>query len=193
MRYPSGHKEATRRKILEAALKVFRNQGFGGGGVDTVMNEAGLTAGGFYAHFRNKEDLLIQMLSCSPDLMRDGLNLHLGELEGPDWVEGFIDLYLSPQQVMAEQNCCPLPSVISEIERQSQDCRNSFAELFGQWAEMLASRLTNLPKKERRTRAESLNTILIGTVTMARALIGTPQFDGVLKNGRDSAKRLIRG
>lgn len=192
MRYPPGHKEQTRQRILEAALKVFRNHGFGGGGVDAVMSEAGLTAGGFYAHFKNKEDLLMQMLSCSPELMREGLKEHLGDMEGPEWVEGFIDLYLSERQITAPENCCPLPSVLSEIERQSQDCRDSFAELFDSWTNMISAHLTNLPKSERNSRAEALNTLLIGSATMARALIGTPQLQKVLTSGRDAAKRLVR-
>ena len=54
MRYASGHKEQTRAKIVKAAGKVFRRDGFHAAGVDKVMEEAGLTAGGFYAHFASK-------------------------------------------------------------------------------------------------------------------------------------------
>ena len=55
MRYPAGHKEQTRAKILRAAAKVFRREGYHAVSVDKVMEEAGLTAGGFYAHFGSKE------------------------------------------------------------------------------------------------------------------------------------------
>ena len=55
MRYAAGHREQTRAKILRAAGKVFRRQGYHAAGVDKVMEEAGLTAGGFYAHFGSKE------------------------------------------------------------------------------------------------------------------------------------------
>ncbi|MEM7015430.1 MAG: hypothetical protein AAF585_28560, partial [Verrucomicrobiota bacterium] len=77
-------------------------------------------------------------------------------------------------------------------ERQSQDCRDSFAELFDMWANMIAAHLTNLPESERKSRAEALNTLMIGTATMARALIGTPQLHKVLASGREAAKRLVR-
>ena len=62
MRYTAGHREQTRAKILRAAGKVFRRQGYHAAGVDKVMEEAGLTAGGFYAHFDSKEALLAELL-----------------------------------------------------------------------------------------------------------------------------------
>ena len=71
MRYPPGHKDETRRKILEAAATVFRRQGYHAGGVDQVMREAGLTAGGFYAHFPSKEALFAETLPhAAPDVGR---------------------------------------------------------------------------------------------------------------------------
>jgi len=57
MRYPSNHKHATRLRILEVAARLFAS-GSGRDGVDEVMRRAGLTHGGFYAHFRDKAELL---------------------------------------------------------------------------------------------------------------------------------------
>ena len=62
MRYAPGQKEKTRARILEAAGKVFRRRGYHAAGVDEVMEEAGLTAGGFYAHFASKQALLAEAL-----------------------------------------------------------------------------------------------------------------------------------
>lgn len=62
MRYAAGHKARTRAKIVKAAGKVFRREGYHRAGVDKVMEEAGLTAGGFYAHFESKEALLAATL-----------------------------------------------------------------------------------------------------------------------------------
>src|SRR4051812_50176678 len=58
MRYPPAHKHATRRRILEAASQAFRERGVAETGVDEVMRRAGLTHGGFYAHFRDKTELI---------------------------------------------------------------------------------------------------------------------------------------
>ena len=62
MRYTPDHKEKTRARILESAATVFRRQGYHATGVDKVMEEAGLTAGGFYAHFPSKDALLAEAL-----------------------------------------------------------------------------------------------------------------------------------
>ncbi len=63
MRYSQDHKPATRRRILEAAGRRFKQDGIDGSGVATVMSDAGLTNGAFYAHFKSKEDLVANVLA----------------------------------------------------------------------------------------------------------------------------------
>ncbi|HNH84664.1 MAG TPA: helix-turn-helix domain-containing protein, partial [Acidobacteriota bacterium] len=65
MRYPANRKEESRQKILQAAARLFREHGYNGVGVDAVMAEAGLTPGGFYAHFPSKEALFAEALASS--------------------------------------------------------------------------------------------------------------------------------
>ena len=60
MRYPANHKHTTRRRIVEAASQAFRERGVTETGVDEVMRRAGLTHGGFYAHFRDKTELIAE-------------------------------------------------------------------------------------------------------------------------------------
>ena len=96
MRYAAGHREQTRAKILRAAGKVFRRQGYHAAGVDKVMEEAGLTAGGFYAHFGSKEALLAETLApASASALRDEPIEHL---TGRAWAEAFVERYLGPAQ-----------------------------------------------------------------------------------------------
>ena len=71
MRFPKDHKAKTREKILDAAATVFRRDGFAGAGVDAVMREAGLTAGGFYAHFPSKD--AVAVASAKPIVMAPSL------------------------------------------------------------------------------------------------------------------------
>ena len=63
MRYEKGHKDATRRRILEVASRQFRENGVAAAGLAGIMAEAGLTNGAFYAHFKSKEDLLRAVLA----------------------------------------------------------------------------------------------------------------------------------
>src|SRR5207244_11765596 len=63
MRYGKDQKQATRRRILEAAGRRFKQDGIDGAGVAAVMSDAGLTNGAFYAHFASKEDLVANVLA----------------------------------------------------------------------------------------------------------------------------------
>ena len=63
MRYSKGHKQATRQRILEAAGRRFKQDGIDGAGVATLMSDAGLTNGAFYAHFESKDDLVANVLA----------------------------------------------------------------------------------------------------------------------------------
>src|SRR5476651_2643891 len=67
MRYPPSHKLATRRRILEAAGHAFRERGVAETGVDEVMRRAGLTHGGFYAHFHDKTELVAEACAAAFD------------------------------------------------------------------------------------------------------------------------------
>src|SRR2546423_10883317 len=65
MRYPATHKPTTRRRIVEAASEAFRERGVAETGVDEVMRRAGLTHGGFYAHFSDKTELIAEACAAA--------------------------------------------------------------------------------------------------------------------------------
>src|SRR3954465_3034223 len=108
MRYAPDQKEKTRAKILEAGGKVFRRQGYHASGVDKVMEEAGLTAGGFYAHFDSKQALLAEAVTCAAAEATGKIESGLEELSGKEWLEAFLARYLSPQHVRVPGDGCPL-------------------------------------------------------------------------------------
>ncbi len=124
MRYPAGHREQTRAKILRAASKVFRRQGYHAAGVDTVMEEAGLTAGGFYGHFASKEALLAETLApAAASALRDERIEHL---TGRAWAEAFVERYLNPAHLVETDDGCPLPALVSEVARAGEPVKASF-------------------------------------------------------------------
>src|SRR5262249_43925239 len=95
MRYAPDHKQRTHEKILSAAWRLFRERGILGAGVDGVMRQAGLTAGGFYAHFRSKDDLLAQTLRRMLVEQRTRLIAGLEDRQGFDWLREVVRRYLS--------------------------------------------------------------------------------------------------
>ena len=109
MRYAAGHKEQTRAKILRAAGRVFRRQGYHAAGVDKVMEEAGLTAGGFYAHFGSKEALLAETLGPAAAEAGAARDKDLEGVAGDAWVEAFVERYLSPGHRHKTEDGLPAP------------------------------------------------------------------------------------
>jgi TetR/AcrR family transcriptional regulator, transcriptional repressor for nem operon len=126
MRYPAGHKEQTRAKILRAAGKVFRRHGYHGSGVDRIMQKAGLTAGGFYAHFRSKEALLAEVMRPAKAEAGVPLDRDLEGVAGRARLETFVASYLSQSHLRRVEGGCPLPALVSEVARTSRPVKASF-------------------------------------------------------------------
>src|SRR5690348_12765733 len=113
-RYDKEHKAATRQRILQTAGHRFKQDGIDGSGVATLMADAGLTNGAFYAHFTSKEDLVANVLA-------DQLHAQAEELRalppGRAGLEGFLREYLSPQHRDNLSDGCPSAALLDEIGR----------------------------------------------------------------------------
>src|SRR3954447_6174548 len=94
MRYSKDHKQSTRQRIVEAAGRRFKEDGIDGAGVATVMADAGLTNGAFYAHFASKEELVANVLADQLRAQRESFDT---ESAGRAGLEAFIRAYLSPE------------------------------------------------------------------------------------------------
>src|SRR5271166_4690014 len=129
MRYAAGHREQTRARILRAAGKVFRRQGYHAAGVDKVMEEAGLTAGGFYAHFDSKEALLAEALTCAAAGISHRRDIGLAGLPGDEWLDAFLGRYLSMAHRREIEDGCPLTALVSEVARAAKPVQQSFATI----------------------------------------------------------------
>ena len=92
MRYGKEHKQATRRRIIETAGRRFKRDGIDGSGIATLMADAGLTNGAFYAHFASKEDLVATAVADQLRNQRASLSAQAPDLAG---VEQYVRAYLS--------------------------------------------------------------------------------------------------
>src|SRR5213080_5283121 len=104
MRYPKDQKQATRRRILEAAGRRFKQDGIDGAGVAAAMSGAGLTNGAFYAHFTSKEDLVANVLADQLRAQRQSFDAEPSDQAG---LEAFIRSYLSPRHRDQCADGCP--------------------------------------------------------------------------------------
>src|SRR5436190_6750461 len=125
MRYSQDHKQATRRRILEAAGRRFKQDGIDGAGVATVMADAGLTNGAFYAHFESKEDLVANVLAEQLRAQRQSFDDQPSDREG---LEAFVSAYLSAEHRDQFADGCPSAALLDEIARRPADTREVFTD-----------------------------------------------------------------
>lgn len=166
-------KEETRQRMLEAASKSFRSHGFVGIGVDGIARAAGVTSGAFYAHFGSKERAfgaaievgLNEVIEALPKFQRDF---------GVRWVQAFSDYYLS-QAHREDLACgCAMTTLSPEVVRANPQTHVVYEAKMEKIVDLVADGLAGGSKSERRTRAWSMLGVLIGGLTMARA-VRSPQ------------------
>jgi TetR/AcrR family transcriptional repressor of nem operon len=196
MRYSAGHKEKTRARILDAAAAAFRRDGYHATGVDKVMEDAGLTVGGFYAHFASKDALLAAVLEyCAASGVG---RLATGEAEsgGQDGAETIVAGYLTSAHRADPERGCPLPSLAAEVSRAGSEPRMAFERLV---SGLIARFAKALPPEQADEEAIALAALCIGGMTLARA-VQNPEFsDKILTacrafaHGRLSSSQERRG
>jgi TetR/AcrR family transcriptional repressor of nem operon len=182
MRYPPERKEQTRQSILAAAGRVFRRVGYAAAGVDAIMAEAGLTPGGFYAHFASKEALFAELV---PHALRQtvlGGGVPSPEDSDPEWLLGLVARYLSLGHCSEVEKGCPLPPLLADISRSGPDARAAFE---GMLRESLERMQTHLPAG---TPAVALLALLVGGMTLARACAETTFAEEILAACREFAR-----
>ena len=186
-RYDKGHKAATRQRIIETASRRFKQDGIDGSGIATLMADAGLTNGAFYAHFESKDDLVAHIVAEELRLQAERLRA----LEpGPKSLEGFIREYLSPQHRNTPAAGCPSAALLDEIGRCSPATRNAYTDGAGGIVEAISTHLS--PKRPARDKAIGLFALLVGTLQLARAVSDERLSAEVLESGLKNALSFIR-
>jgi TetR/AcrR family transcriptional regulator, transcriptional repressor for nem operon len=188
MRYSKDHKQATRQRILEAAGRRFKQDGIDGAGVATVMSDADLTNGAFYAHFASKEDLIANVLADQLRAQRQSVDAQPPDREG---LEGFIRSYLSPQHRDQYADGCPSAALLDEIARRPATTKQVFTDELMGVIDDIASRLDPSNAEAARTDALTLFGLMLGTLQLARALSDPDLSDQLLARGLETAMKLL--
>jgi AcrR family transcriptional regulator len=188
MRYSKGHKQATRQRILEAAGRRFKQNGIDGAGVATVMSDAGLTKGAFYAHFSSKEDLVANVLADQLRAQRQSFD---AQPSGQAGLEAFVRSYLSPEHRDEFADGCPSAALLDEIARRPTDTRDVFTEEVMGVVDDIASRLDPTDVEGGRADALTVFGLMVGTLQLARTLTNRDLSNRVLARGVETAVRLL--
>ncbi len=187
-RYDTQHKQATRQRIVEAAGRRFKQDGIDGAGVATLMSDAGLTNGAFYAHFDSKEDLVANVLA---DQLRTQRHSFDGEPSDRAGLEAFIRSYLSPQHRDECAEGCPSAALLNEIGRRPDATRQVFTDELMAVVDDIASRLGPTDVDAARTDALTIFGLMVGTMQLSRALTDCDLSDQLLTRGIETALKLL--
>lgn len=181
MRYPPTHKHATRRRILDAAAQAFRERGVAETGVDEVMRRAGLTHGGFYAHFHDKSELVAESCAAAFDAAVPNLDRIAAAPTPAARARLLIDSYLGARHRDNLGSGCFVVAVGADMIRLKGAARAGYARGFAQHLDRLcaALRLHSDPRKNRE-RVTQLMSSLVGALLFARAIDDAAGSDAML-------------
>ena len=192
MRYDKGHKEATRKRIIETAASRFREEGIAAVGVANLMSDIGLTQGGFYNHFESKDDLAREAIAFAWQGTYERLSKAL-ERAKHGGIEALIDSYLSPAHRKEVAAGCVAAALSAEIARGPESVRDAFDEGAMKMTDLIAGMLPGkLAPKQRRGIAMAVQSTLVGTLVLARAVHDQAMSDELLRNGRRAALALAQ-
>jgi TetR/AcrR family transcriptional regulator, transcriptional repressor for nem operon len=188
-RYDKKHKQATRQRILDTAGQRFKTDGIDGSGVATLMADAGLTNGAFYAHFASKDDLVAHVVA---DQLTSQAASFAELPPGRPGLEQFLHEYLSPQHRDNPGVGCPAAALLDEIGRCATGTKDAYTEGARVILDEIAVRLAPEDPRSAYGKALALYTMAVGTLQLSRAL-SDPEFaDEVLEQGIQNALVFLR-
>jgi TetR/AcrR family transcriptional repressor of nem operon len=189
VRYSAAHKHLTRRRIVEAASQAFRERGVAETGLDEVMRRAGLTHGGFYAHFRDKTELVAEACAAGFAEAVPNLDRIASLTTRRDRVRLLIDSYLSERHRKNRGSGCLIVAVAADMARLDGPARRGYSQAFALHLDRLERALRlSTNTQENRDRVTQLMSSLVGALLFARAIDDPQQSQRILH----SMRRMLR-
>ena len=182
MRYSQDHKAQTHQRIIKEASARFRKDGIGATGLQPLMKALGLTHGGFYSHFKSKDELVEKALQEAGQQV-DGLCAEIFAQENP--LQVFIDTYLSEWHQTSPDEGCPLMTISSELGLRGQPSPTSDAVLNARLAQIE----NTLEGDNSADRAIVIMSALVGALLLSRSVADAEFAQRILDVTRDHLKR----
>jgi TetR/AcrR family transcriptional regulator, transcriptional repressor for nem operon len=189
MRYPSDQKAKAREAILRAGARALRTNGFNGIGVDGLAASAGVTSGAFYSNFSNKEALLEQVIeTCLGEPFIDSESGSLAERQHR--LKEWLAMYISADHRADPASGCVMPTLSADVARSNPQIRAAYKR------RMLAlvrkmSNVVDVAGPDRKKRAWSIVAMMVGAITISRAMPDGDEADQVLESALQTAIALI--
>jgi TetR/AcrR family transcriptional regulator, transcriptional repressor for nem operon len=187
-RYGTEHKEETRQRIIQTAGRRFKQDGIDGSGIATLMKDAGLTNGAFYAHFGSKEDLVAAVVAAEMGVQAANF---AALAPGRVGLADFVHQYLSPEHRDNPNLGCPSAALLDEVGRCADVTKRAYTDGAEAILAEIATRLAPENPRSARGTALSLYTMMIGTLQLARAVTDQRLSDEVLERGIQNALTML--
>jgi len=187
---PGFKKEETRSRILRAAARAIRKHGYEGLGVADVMKEAGLTHGGFYAHFESRDALLAAAAEQAGAESNETLSRAMASARPGEELSSLVDTYLSDRHVAAPEEGlgCAIAAAGSELPRQQPEVRRAAALRIKELIGFVERQFPDWGKSAAHEKAMAITAAMVGALLLARAA-DDPQLS---RSIRKAARALIR-
>lgn len=188
MRYDPEHKQQTRDKVVSEAANAIREFGPDKIGVAGLMAKVGLTHGGFYAHFKSKDDLVAEAISHMFDDRHAALRKCLEGVEPAEGLVKYIDLYLSPRHRDRRDKGCPVVALAGDLARMPAAARKRFEAGVQGLTNSIADVLKVLKRPQPEVLAASVLAEMVGAMAIARAMSNGEHSVRILEAARVSVK-----
>ena len=172
-------KEQTHDRIVDVASRAIRRSGYSGTGVADIMKEAGLTHGGFYAHFESRDALLAEAASRACADSAALVSSVVASAPPGKVLQAMMAAYLAPEHIADIETGCPLAALASEVPRQAEPVRQVADSYIKKMIEAFAHQMPDRSPLEANQQAMALLCSLIGTTVLARA-VADPELSAAL-------------
>src|ERR1043166_3460080 len=187
-RYGKQQKQATRRRILAVAGRRLKRDGIDGSGIATLMADAGLTNGAFYAHFESKEDLVASAVAEQLREQRASFSPLPHDRAG---LEQIVRAYLSVQHRDNPEGGCASAALLDEVGRSTDAIKRAYTDGVLVLIDDIAARLAPGDAQSARVKTLSVFALMVGTLQLSRALADRELADEVLEQGIQNALALF--
>jgi AcrR family transcriptional regulator len=187
-RYGKEHKQATRQRIIQTAGRRLKQDGIDSSGVATLMADAGLTNGAFYAHFASKDDLVA---SAVADQLREQRESLSALAPGRAGIEQYVRAYLSAGHRDNPADGCPSAALLDEIARATDVTKRAYTDGLLAVIDDITARLNPHDPPSARAQTLSIFALMTGTLQLSRALADRQLADQVLDQGLRNTLTLL--
>jgi TetR/AcrR family transcriptional regulator, transcriptional repressor for nem operon len=185
MRYSTEHKEETRERIVRTASRHLRRRGGKGVAIADLMSKLDLTHGGFYKHFDSKQELLVEAIAKAFEETELRFTEAVSKAKPGTELRTLIEHYLSLEHCSNAGEGCPMAALASEISRFPRSVRAEIDRAIKGRVKRVARFMPGATEKERERNCMALLSGLIGTVSVARAVVEPEVRKAVLDASKD--------